>query len=316
MITTRAELEASLDRVRTSVVDPRSGICGPGSSAWRLQREAVIFLGGGRAALLQLAHPFVAYAIDQHSKTRQDVVGRFQRTFANVFAMSFGDLDEAFAAARRVHSVHTRITGTIPVEVGAFAAGTVYHANDVDAQRWVYATLIHTAVQVHELVIGPLTTAVKDAYYKDTWQFARLFAIPEASLPPTWAAFDLYVERMMASPTLTVAAPAREMSRFLFGAGASGRQGRIGRWLELITTGLLPERLRRQYGLSWGLRERAGFRASLAAVAPAYRMMPDRLRLLPAYVDADRRLAGRAPSAWAKFMDKRLLAMASLATGQ
>ncbi|MCB9574762.1 MAG: DUF2236 domain-containing protein [Kofleriaceae bacterium] len=93
----------ALARVRAAVADPRDGIHGPGSPAWQLQRESMVFLGGGRAALLQLAHPFVAYAIDQHSKTRGDVVGRFQRTFRNVFAMSFGTLDEATTAARRVH---------------------------------------------------------------------------------------------------------------------------------------------------------------------------------------------------------------------
>ena len=100
-VVTRSELEGALARVRAAVADPRDGIHGPGSPAWQLQRESMVFLGGGRAALLQLAHPFVAYAIDQHSKTRGDVVGRFQRTFRNVFAMVYGDLDTAMRAAGR-----------------------------------------------------------------------------------------------------------------------------------------------------------------------------------------------------------------------
>jgi uncharacterized protein (DUF2236 family) len=315
VVVTRRELEDSLARVRASVGDPRAGIHGPGSAAWRLQRESLLFLGGGRAALLQLAHPFVAYAIDQHSKTRADVVGRFQRTFDNVFAMSFGDLDRAFAAARRVHNVHTRITGTIPVDAGAFPAGTVYHANDASSLRWVFATLVHTAVQVREVVLGRLPTEVKEAYYQDSWQFARLFAIPEAMLPPTWAAFDRYVEDTMASPVLTVTDPAREMARFLFGRAAT-RPARIGRWVEAITAGLLPDRLRRDYGLAWGLGERAAFHASIAALGPVWRMLPRRARLLPAYVDAERRAAGHAPSALARWMDRRLSTLATLATGQ
>ena len=91
----REDLEASLARVGAGVSDPRHGIHGPDSPAWKMQREAICFLGGGRAALLQLAHPFVAYGVDQHSKTRSDVIGRFQRTFMAVFAMTFGDLQEA-----------------------------------------------------------------------------------------------------------------------------------------------------------------------------------------------------------------------------
>jgi hypothetical protein len=43
--------------------------------------------------------------------------------------------------------------------------------------------------------------------------------------------------------------------------------------------------------------------------------VPRPLRLLPAYVDAERRIAGRGPSAFARFMERRLFSLASLATG-
>ena len=93
-IVTRADLEASLAELARGVQDPHAGILGPRSIAWQVGGDLGVFLGGGRAALLQLAHPFVAYAVEQHSKTRADVVGRFQRTFRNVFAMVFGELDD------------------------------------------------------------------------------------------------------------------------------------------------------------------------------------------------------------------------------
>src|SRR5690606_22107899 len=71
-IVTRDELEASLAELARDVRDPREGILGPSSVAWRLGGDLAIFLGGGRATLLQLAHPMVAHAIDQHSRTRSD----------------------------------------------------------------------------------------------------------------------------------------------------------------------------------------------------------------------------------------------------
>jgi len=308
MIVARRDLEASLERVRADVLDPRAGIHGPGSAAWKLQRDGILFLGGGRAALLQLAHPFVAYAVDQHSKTRDDVVGRFQRTFANVFAMSFGDLDAAFTAARRVFNIHTRIHGTVPVDVGAFPAGTRYDANDVDSLRWVHATLVHTAVQAHELVYGPLPAQLRDAYVRDGLQFARLFGIPDALVPSTWAELDRYFEAMVASPALTVAPVAREMAGFLFG-------GRAGGFLRVMTAGLLPPALRRQYRLPWGVAERVAFATSLAAIRATWRAVPRRARLLPAYIDARRRVAGKSPSALAKWMETRLYGLAALAAG-
>src|SRR5436189_6181724 len=100
MIVARAELEASLAELRRQIPDPRAGSFGPGSVAWRIGGDIAVFLGGGRAALLQLAHPMVAHAIAQHSYTRADVAQRFQRTLRAVLAMVFGELDDACAAAR------------------------------------------------------------------------------------------------------------------------------------------------------------------------------------------------------------------------
>src|SRR6185369_14287653 len=114
------DLERHIERLRAEVTDPCAGIYGPGSMAWTIYKEAVLFVAGGKAALLQLAHPAVAHAVDQHSATRHDPLGRFQRTFDNVWAMVFGDLDSAIGHARRVHAIHSRIAGEIREDVGAF----------------------------------------------------------------------------------------------------------------------------------------------------------------------------------------------------
>ncbi|HTJ43856.1 MAG TPA: oxygenase MpaB family protein [Kofleriaceae bacterium] len=316
MLVSRADLEDSLARVGAGVSDPRHGIHGPDSPAWKLQREAVVFLGGGRAALLQLAHPYVAYGVDQHSKTRVDVIGRFQRTFMAVFAMTFGDLQEAFTAARRVHQVHTHITGVFPEAIGPFAKGETYHANDTAALLWVYATLIDTVVSTTELVRGKLPAAEKEAYYRDTWSFARLFGIPDAVLPPDWPSFERYVEQMIASSTLTVAPPARDMARFLFGRGPGQEQSRLASVLELVTAGLLPEKLRDQFGLPFGLREKAEMTALLTAVRAGHRALPRALRYLPAYIDAERRIAGEQPSMMSAWFERRLFHLAGRVAGR
>jgi uncharacterized protein (DUF2236 family) len=304
MVTGRPELEASLARLRAECDDPRAGIHGPGSAAWHLERDSVIFMGGGRAVLMQLAHPFVAYAIAQHSKTREDVMGRFRRTFDNVFAMSFGDLEHAFTAARRVHNVHTRITGTIEEDAGAFPRGTTYHANDPDSQLWVYATLIDTVVTVTERVKGPLSPALKEAYYRDSWSFARLFAIPDRALPPSWGAFQDYVARMCASNVLTVTAPAREMGGFLFG-------GALGGAVSAVTASLLPRRLRDDFGLPYGARERIVARGMFAAARAATMVTPQAARDLPAFRDARRRIRGLPPSKLSRWLDQQMQTLAA-----
>src|SRR5690242_5018849 len=95
------DLERELDRVRRDAAGPLAGIFGPRSVSWQVDREAAIFLGAGRALLLQLAHPWVAAAIEQHSETFADPLRRFHRTFSIVFTMVFGTLEQSFGAARR-----------------------------------------------------------------------------------------------------------------------------------------------------------------------------------------------------------------------
>src|SRR6478672_2180811 len=94
---------------RTS--DSRSGIFGPSSISWKINRESALFLGAGRAALLQLAHPWVAAALDQHSNLRADPLGRFHNTFRVLFTMIFGTLEQALAASRHLYQLHTSIQG-------------------------------------------------------------------------------------------------------------------------------------------------------------------------------------------------------------
>lgn len=128
------DLERGIEKVRAAVSDPRAGIYGPGSISWKMGRETAVALGGGRAALLQLAHPWVAAAVMEHSDTRSDPVGRLQRTFAGVFQMTYGDLDHAIRMARRLHQIHTHITGTLRAPGGRWRDGEPYRANDASPE--------------------------------------------------------------------------------------------------------------------------------------------------------------------------------------
>ena len=270
-----------------------------------------MFIGGGRAALLQLAHPMVAHAIDHHSSTRSDVVGRFQRTFKHVFSMVFGELDDALIAARRVHAIHARVHGEISEPLGRFAAGTRYHANDVDALRWVHATLADTTIVVREHLDGALPIEVKNRYIVEMNRFAQLFGIPPALLPSSWADHAAYMSDMITSDRLAVSASAREMGQFLFGRGAQ-TQPSLGRIAEAVSAALLPQHLVCAFGLRAApIRVRGG----LGAFAAIYGRLPRAIVALPAYADARNRIAGRGPSRWSAWTERQLLGLAARVAG-
>ena len=174
----RDHIEQLWSTVAAEVSQPIHGIFGPSSISWKINRESALFLGAGRASLLQLAHPWVAAALDQHSNLRSDPLARFHNTFKVVFTTIFGTLQQALAASRSLYHLHTRIQGQVPTTVGAFAAGSHYQANEVDALRWVFATLVESAVIAYESVLPPLSAAEKETYYGESKTLAMLFGIP------------------------------------------------------------------------------------------------------------------------------------------
>lgn len=282
----RSELETRLAELRAGVRDPRAGLFGPGSKLWEVNRSSAVFLGAGRAALLQLAHPWVATAIDEHSETRSDPIGRFQRTFARVFAMVYGDLDSALAAARAVHAVHERVGGALP-------GGGSYRANHPHALLWVHATLWDTSVRMVEAVVRPLADAEKEAYYGETLRFAALFGIPEAILPPSWRSFQSYVEDMLAGSELHVLPAARAMGAFVLHPLHPLLTPLMRRY-RVLTAHFLPPRLARDFGLGDALARTREARSTLQLVRRIHPRLPRRLRLLPAYIEAERRIQGRS----------------------
>jgi len=123
-LVTRDDLEALLAEMDRKATDPRAGIFGPKSITWRINRESALFLGAGRAALLQLAHPWVAAALEQHSSLMRDPIARFHGTFRVMFTTIFGAREQAFRTARSLHTLHGRIGGELPEAVAGYARGS------------------------------------------------------------------------------------------------------------------------------------------------------------------------------------------------
>jgi uncharacterized protein (DUF2236 family) len=301
---TADDLEHQLAAVRAAAPpDPRAGAFGPDSVMWRIDREALLFLGAGRAALLQLAHPWVAAAIAERSRALSDPIGRFHRTFGIVFVLVFGTLDQAFAAARRLHQRHGAIEGILPSAAGPFAAGSRYHANDVGALQWVHATLVETSLTLYEIAFPPLSAMERERYWVESRRYARLFGIPASALPPDWDAFVAYNEAMWRSATLVISPEARAIARELL-AGSSGRSLRPPAWYCALTAHILPARLRDDFGLSYGDAERRAAERSIAWIRRLYPLLPTRLRLVGPYQEARARLAGRHPDPITRLLNR------------
>jgi uncharacterized protein (DUF2236 family) len=294
-VVSRADLESLLDPIAWNSSDPRAGIFGPDSITWHINRESAVFLAAGRAALLQIAHPWVAAALAQHSTLLGDPVARFHNTFRVVYTIVFGGLGQALSAARHLHTLHTRIQGTLPEAVTARFTGGRYLANDVAALRWVYATLVESAILAYEAVL-PLDADDRERYYQQSKTMAALFGIPSAALPVDWAAFTAYTTGMMThSGILGVSSAAQSLSEAVL-AGA-GSWIRPPRWYRALTVSWLPEPLRNSFGFHFDQRSADSARHWLPRV---YRALPGAIRFVGPYHEAQARLRGRASGVLAR----------------
>ena len=296
------DFERALAVARAGAPGPELGLFGPASTIWRVDREAAVFLGAGRALLLQLAHPWVAAGIAEHSTTLADPVGRFHRTFDLMFTMVFGSLDQALGSARRLHGRHAAVTGALPESAGRFVAGSSYRANEPEALAWVHATLVETALMAHDLVLPPLSGMERERYYAETRVLAGLFGLQPESLPCDWRAFTAYTQAMANSDTLSVTPAARHIAgQVLAGVGTPLRSPR---WYRALTAELMPPRLRAEFGLAFGEREGRDARRARTWLRRTYPRLPERLRTVGPYQEAMARLSGRPPDLATRALNK------------
>jgi len=302
--------ETLLQAVAAGAANPNAGIYGPESLSWRINRESALFLGAGRAALLQLAHPWVAAALAEHSTVIDRPIARFHSTFRIVFGMIFGSLDQALAAARHLYALHAQIRGEMPEDVARWKRGSRYEANEIGALRWVFATLVESAVLAYNCVLPALTVAEREQYYAECRTLAALFGLPALALPESWEAFAMFNRQMHESDDLGVSDAARAMAHNLLrGAGSWLRPPH---WYRALTTEWLPERFRGEFALDFGVAEqRAAVRAK-RRLPRIYRRLPSSLRFTGPWHEAQARLAGQRVGALTRWSNRFWIGQPSL----
>ena len=286
------------------------GLYGPTSQAWRLNREATLLLGAGpRALLLQVAHPLIAEGVDQHSDFREDPWRRLVATLRSYLTIVYGSGPAARAEIRRLNALHRLIEGPVRDPDARSAHGPRYRARDPELALWVHATLIDSTLAAFDAWIEPASRADRARFYAETLPIARAFGIPAALLPADIDAFDAYVAGMLAAEgPIRVSPTARELSRFIlrpalgralrWDAAVAGLLDRVPRslyaWTLWPAVALVPARVRAEYGITWGVPERA-LSAWLGAGIRAWRpLIPPSIRWMPQALVADRRVgAGR-----------------------
>jgi uncharacterized protein (DUF2236 family) len=227
--------------------------------------EPALIAGGGRALLLQLAHPKVAQGVADHSDFENDPLPRLAGTLDFLTFVVWGSPEEAERVAANVRRIHEDVTGP------------GYFAGDPELQNWVNATLTETALDLYGRLFGPLPERVAEQYYEDATEIASILGCPRDAQPAGLAEFRAYFADTVAGLEVT------ETARALARAVLEGR--RLPAYLKpglplsrFVTAGLLPPPIRRQYGLSWGPYRDRSLAVLLRSIGGASRLVPRSMR--------------------------------------
>lgn len=250
---------------------------GPGSVTWKVNREAIVTAGWGRAVLLQLAHPAVAAGVHGHSTFRGSLRSsfrRFQSTAGAMLAITFGDREEMIQAAAGINAIHDRVRnrGTEPA----------YSAHDPNLQRWVHATLLESIPMTYELLVGPLTAQERDEYCAEATMMEPLLGMPAGWLPRNGAQLDAYMREMLAGDAIVVTDTSRALARAVLYPPRWRTMYPVFRAVQLLAIGTLPPTIRQAYGFEWGEKETAAFQRWTSWLRGTLRVLPSLAREWPA----------------------------------
>ncbi|MEJ2645101.1 MAG: oxygenase MpaB family protein [Gammaproteobacteria bacterium] len=271
-------------------VPARHSFFDPHSVFWRVAREPVLLVAGMRALLMQVAHPKVAQGVADHSRYREDPLGRGIRTFSAVYAMVFGTRDQAIAAALKVHGIHRRVQGRVrdPLPAGMDPA---YSANAPELLFWVAATLLDSSVVAYEAFVEPLSGEEKEGLYQDSKLFGQLFGVPRDRYPQTWPDFARWMDAAYGADRLVVTATARDICDSLLRGTWFTRLLAPANYVAAAM--LLPDALAARYGFRRSAPVRLSYRTLVSVLRGLNRVVPRRLRGVPAARRMEHRLAKR-----------------------
>ncbi len=248
----------------------------------RVHREVAVAFSGPRALLMQAAHPLAFQGLMAHSSALDSPYERLRRTALVMDTIAFGSRADADRATRRVRAMHRRARGELVKPAGRFPAGTPFAADDPELLLWVLATLVDSALVVYERYVDSLSDAERDAYWQDYRVVGGLFGLADGEMPADIGAFDAYMAAMLDGPDLYVTSAARELAlKIVLQPPVPLTHRPVLELVNFVTVGLLPARLRRQYGLSWdpvrALMLRGGAAYAKRVLVP---LAPSRLRLV------------------------------------
>ncbi len=237
----RADLQAALRRSigiteepPPPCDDPELAYVDPASIVRTVHSDlAPMLIGGMASLLLQSLHPAAMAGVSQHSRYREDPLGRLERTAQFVGTTTFRSREEAEAAIRRVRKIHATVSGVADGDLA-------YDATDPHLVSWVHVAEVRSFLSAYQRYgARRLSIDEADAYVAD--MAAVAIDLGATHVPTSVSELDAQLEAYR--PELTLSEPAREARNFVlvgvrrtphevaaYGILSAAAQGVLPRW--------------------------------------------------------------------------------------
>jgi uncharacterized protein (DUF2236 family) len=227
--------------VRALETGDDEGYFGPGSAVWEVHSGIPTVVAGIRALLMQTLHPGAMAGVHDHSRYREDPLGRLAGTVRWVLTTTFADRAQAEAACAWVRRLHGTVRGSY---AGPDGAPIAYAADDPDLIGWVHCVFADAFIGSHETWGGPVPGG-SDQYVREWARAGELMGMVDP--PRSRAELDAAIASFL--PVLRRDARVDEAVRWLRRPPLGRGAGPAYRILFAGAVASLPDRYRELLGL-------------------------------------------------------------------
>lgn len=152
------------------------GYFADGSAVWEAHRDITTLVAGPRALLMQAMHPGAMAGVHDHSRYREDPLGRLHGTIRWITTVTYGSREQAEGASRWVRRLHEHVRGTYTTTHGQEVP---YAAQDGDLVSWVHLAFADSFLRAFERYADRPVPGGPDAYVRDWAVAGELMGVPD-----------------------------------------------------------------------------------------------------------------------------------------
>ncbi len=140
-----------------------AGFFTPSDAPWIVHADMATLVGGVRALLMQAMHPGSLAGVRQHSRYKDDPLGRLAGTIQWLTVTTYAARESILREAARVRGMHGRVKGAYRDAQGN---ERTYDASDPELLLWVHIAFMESFLRCHQTYGSTPIPGGADEYIK------------------------------------------------------------------------------------------------------------------------------------------------------